>query len=188
MTKRLTLILILVLISGACASMPAAQPPTALPVIEVTLPGLFLPATATPEGAPQPQAAPLTESAPTEAAQPEAPAATVPAVVMPADLDTSPEGTVQRFLYAFQYDQPGMVNYLSANLKSQVPAEGARALLQATGSLQGFLFKSGKMEPDKGTAEVEVGMIVDEVEISRGFILVQENGTWVIDRIDFKNN
>ncbi len=185
MTKRLTLILIILLISGACASMPAPQPPTALPVIEVTVPGMFLPATGTPESAPQPQAAPATETAATEAAQPAAP---VPTLQKPSDMDTTPEGTVERFLYAFQYDQPGMVNYLSANLKSQVPAEGARAILEATGSLQGYLFKSGKMEPDKGTAEVEVGMIVDEVEISRGFILIQENGVWVIDRIDFKNN
>jgi len=181
MTKRLTLILIILLISGACASMPTPLPSTALPVIEVTLPGMFLPATGTPAIAPSVQgAAPATE-----AAQPAAP---VPTLQKPSDMDTSPEGTVQRFLYAFQYDQPGMVNYLSANLKSQVPAEGARAILQATGSLQGYLFKSGKMEPDKGTAEVEVGMVVDEVEISRGFVLIQENGVWVIDRIDFKNN
>lgn len=186
MTKRLTLILIILLISGACASMPTPQLPTALPVIEVTLPGMFLPATGTPESAPAVQgAAPATETASTEAAQPAAPVSTLQ---KPSDMDTTPEGTVQRFLYAFQYDQPGMVNYLSAKLKSQVPAEGARAILQATGSLQGYLFKSGKMEPDKGTAEVEVGMVVDEVEISRGFILIQENGIWVIDRIDFKNN
>lgn len=163
MAKKVILLVLAFILITACGMPSQPKPSTSnLPVIQVTPGNQAQPAQAAEAAAGSPSAVPTQ--------------------------DTSPEATVRAFLSAYEQDTALMANYMTPQLQAQIPAEGPRAILEASGPLQSYLISAGRMMGDTQSAEVDVSMVVDEVQITRGFVLVQQNGTWLIDRIDFKNN
>ena len=165
MTRKLILLALAFVLFTACGNLPSpAKPASQFPVIQVT-----------PAVMQQQNQVPVVTG---EASQ---------ATAMPTP-DTSAENVVRQLLSAYEKDPATMTQFMTPRLQSQVPADGPRALLQASGPLQSYIIRAGRISPHLTSAEVEVAMVVDEVEITRGFILVKQGDTWLVDRIDFKNN
>lgn len=97
---------------------------------------------------------------------------------------TTPEAVVQAFLLSLQADPASSINYLSAALRSNLPAEGPTALLAVSGEITGVAIQSGAVSLEPAAAQVDVGLQVAETIVTRRFNMLQEKEHWVITSID----
>jgi hypothetical protein len=99
--------------------------------------------------------------------------------------DDSPEAAVKNILMAYQEDPAGMQAYLSSGLVAQLPAGGILEMMGLKeGMLEGFAIQMAAVNPDPPSAMVEVAIRTGGEDSIRRFILIKENGAWVIDKIE----
>ncbi len=111
-----------------------------------------------------------------------APAATETVTPAGAYPDT-PEGVIQAFVDAYPEDTNGMLQYLSASLKSSLPPGGPGERLNLPGDINGFVILSGSAVPQPPQAVYQGAFQVGTQQVLRTFDLVKENGRWVINGI-----
>ena len=112
-----------------------------------------------------------------------APAAATEAVTQPGTYPGTPNGVVLAFVDAYPDDTNGMLQYLSASLKSSLPQGGPGALLNVPGDVNGFVILSGSAVPQPPQAQIQAAFQMGAQQAMRTFDLVQENGRWVINSI-----
>lgn len=99
------------------------------------------------------------------------------------DYPPTPEEVVTAFLAAQQEDQQLMKRYLSSTALAQLPPEGAQELLHCPDVVMGFLISSASVMQNPPGAIVEVKLTTGQEELGRAFVLLRQNGVWVIDEI-----
>ncbi|KPL80059.1 hypothetical protein ADN00_01955 [Ornatilinea apprima] len=94
-----------------------------------------------------------------------------------------PEEVVSAFLAAQQEDPKQMERYLSTTALAQLPPEGAVEMLHCQDVVMGYLISSASVSQNPPGAIVEVNLTTGQAELGRAFVLLRQNGVWVIDEI-----
>lgn len=99
------------------------------------------------------------------------------------DYPQNPEDVVSAFLAAQQEDPLQMERFLSTTALAQLPQEGAQELLHCPDVVMGYYISSASVSENPPGAIVEAMLTTGQEELGRAFVLLRQNGVWVIDEI-----
>ncbi len=106
------------------------------------------------------------------------------AITVPGLVLDKPERIVQAFLTDVQEAPDQLGGYMSSAMQRNYPRDEVIAELELPGNIDGFAIQAAEVSPSMALGQVYVQVNSGNIVLQYRFILIIENGNWVINSIE----